>query len=234
MITSASREPVWPSAILPEQESQPTEGVIQVRRTSPGDEYFDYWLDQRHKYMQKMRWELDSERDYYDDDPNTKSILVTDEQGKLIVGMRLTPAADYQTSLSWHMLDPAPQMQDAVIKKDELRLHSPVWDLTKLVQGDTQFSQEINREAIGHLFGQGLKDSRIAGADEPTWVFAITKPLFRLLSGNGMHLREVSHGRISPTDKTESVFGYVHTIEDLRKSAGSSIARRTIGVLTDA
>ncbi|TAL14723.1 hypothetical protein EPN95_01900 [Patescibacteria group bacterium] len=232
MITSA-REPIGVSGLLPENETKPTEGHIRVHHTSPGDSDFTYWLDQRHKYMQKMGWNLESEYDHYDDDPATKSILISDDKDKLIVGMRLTPINGYQSSLSWDMLKTAPHMQQEVVDSGSLDTESPVWDLTKLIQGDTRFSPELSQEAIGRLFGEGLQDSRVAGLDEPTWVFAITKPLFRLLSANGMHLRALSEGRISPDDRTESVFGYVRTIEDLRKSARSSIARTTIGVLSD-
>jgi hypothetical protein len=232
MITSA-REPTGPSGLPPEYEDNPTDDLIYIRRTHPGDPYFDYWLDQRHKYMQRMGWELEAEHDRYDDDPKTTNILITDDRDRLIVGMRLTPVDDYKESLSWEMLKMAPQMQQEVTESGRLDSEKMVWDLTKLVQGDTKFDPELSREAIGRLFGEGLQDSRRPGADEPVWVFAITKPLFRLLSANGMHLRALSQGRINSDDRTESVFGYVHTIEDLRKSARSSIARTTIGVLSD-
>lgn len=232
MITSA-REPIGASGLAPERENQLAEGLIHVRRTSPGDAYFDYWLEQRHNYMRKMGWKLDKEHDHYDDNPKTTNILISDDEDKLIVGMRLTPVENYQQSLSWEMLKTAPQMRQEVIDSGNLDLTAPVWDLTKLVQGDTRFSSEISQEAIGRLFGEGLQDSRVTGSDEPTWIFAITKPLFRILSSSGMHLRALSQDRINPNDRTESVFGYVRTIEDLRKSARSSIARTTIGVLSD-
>lgn len=216
-----------------EIETRPREGVVHVRRTHPGDPQFEYWLDQRQKYMQRMGWHLDSEYDYYDDDPQTAHILINDEQDRLIVGMRLTPVANYQESLSWQMVGPSQSVREAVVQSRELDPTQPVWDLTRLVQGDTRFAPEVNHEAIGRLFGEGLIASGATDEQEPTWVFAITEPLFRVLTASGMHLRQLGKDRIQPDDRTDSIFGYVRTLQDLHDSVSSSIARTTIGVLQD-
>lgn len=215
----------------PELRLKPRDGTIHVHRVLPGDDQFEYWLDQREKYMRRMGWHLDSEHDSYDDDPNTAHLMITDEQGELIVGMRLTPVPSYQQSLSWDMLETAPSIRDQVVQSNELDAEQPVWDLTRLIQGETRFTPELSREAIGRLFSEGLHASGANEDNEPTWVFTITDPLFRLFSSGGMHLRQLGKGRIQPGDRTESVFGYVRTLQDLHDSTRSSIARTTIGAL---
>lgn len=215
-----------------EFEHEPTQSLTHVKRVHPGDAQFESWLAARHQFMQQMGWELPNEYDRYDDNPKTAHIVVNDNEGRLIVGMRLTPIDHYQEGLSWDMLARAPHMREEVIGSGELDVALPIWDLTKLVQGETKVTTELSQQAIAELFGEGLKASGTSQGEESMWMFAITKPLFRWLSMSGLQLHALSQDRISPHDKSSSIFGYARTIEDVQASLSSPIMRTVVGAYT--
>lgn len=213
-----------------EFEQGPSKSPTHLRRVHPGDAHFEEWLKARHQFMQRMGWQLNNEYDQYDDNPKTAHITVNDDEGRLITGMRLTPIDDYQHGLSWSMLERAPDMRDDVIKSRELDVPLQVWDLTKLIQGETNVSSEVSQQAIARLFGEGLRISGANSVEEAMWVFAITTPLFRWLSMNGLQLHALAQARIAPNDKSSSIFGYARTIQDVKDSLASPIIQSAVEV----
>jgi N-acyl-L-homoserine lactone synthetase len=211
-----------------EFEHGPTQSLTHVKRVRPDDAQFEPWLAARHQFMQQMGWELSNEYDRYDDNPKTAHIVVNDNEGRLIVGMRLTPIDHYQEGLSWDMLAKAPHMRQEVIRSGDLDVALPLWDLTKLIQGETRVTSELSQQAIAELFAEGLKVSGAAQGQEAMWMFAITTPLFRLLSMEGLQLHALSQDRISPHDKSSSIFGYARTIDDVQASLSSPIMRTVV------
>jgi N-acyl-L-homoserine lactone synthetase len=211
---------------------QAPSGDIRSKLVRPGDPGFESWIKQRRLFTGRMGWQLDSEHDHYDNNPLTHHVLVNDEYDALIVGMRLTPVETYEQGLSWQMLAPVPEMQDEVKAQSELDATQPVWDVTKLIKGTAIFSSEISHLAIGQLFGEGLRLSREQSVSDPTWVFVITTSLYKWLSSNGVRLHGLSEGRIQPTDRTTSIFGYVHTTQGVHDSQDSPIAARSVEVLS--
>src|SRR5690606_34394369 len=75
-------------------------------RLVPDDDAFAEWLALRQDFVEKKGWRTGStgEWDRYDEDPRTAQLIMTDAEGRLAFGMRLTPAVSIDDSLSWSMV----------------------------------------------------------------------------------------------------------------------------------
>lgn len=158
--------------ISPETLTQPTtreHNLIVGDFASLPTELQEQWATLRRDFMDReMNWHVETDYDAYDADPATLQLLLQDGNGDITAGMRLTPRASIQETLSWSMIPYLPDGAAADVA-------GPVWDLTRLVPGSAKGRRE-RMAAFAELFGAGLANN-LAGEADPQWVFA-TYPAF--------------------------------------------------------
>lgn len=184
-----------------------------AKYVSVTDESFGDWLVLRDDYMKRRQWDRESEFDRYDEDPRTAHILINNQAGEVILGMRLTPvdAGVGDEMLSWNMVKDSTIHQQVYEKMDSLPLpnQSPAWDLTRLVPGPGLIGGTMQfLEVAPILFKEGYKHCLDQGQENPSWFFAIDIATHRSLSNKSLPMTVLAQAKIG-TDKHETLFGYV-------------------------
>lgn len=161
------------------------------------------WLRVRDAYIQSQHWDAsDVMGDSYDAIPETRHLVARHpETREIIAGMRLTPMADVEASLSWSML--SPQMQA------EAKRHLPeletgnMWDLTRLITNpDLPRSDKMMAfEAVYALLGTGQEYTVAADGTPPRWFFTTTLDFLETSGEGGITFHELARG-IIPNPRT--------------------------------
>jgi N-acyl-L-homoserine lactone synthetase len=207
----------------PEVASIPPEAPVSLHLISAADDgLFREWLDCRQKYVEKRGWHFGDDRDEFDANPDTQHILI--RKGETIfAGMRLTPVAKPDESLSWSMLTPAMQEKaTAYLPEPE---GDPAWDLTRLVGTGTDKNETV--DAFIQMFAVGLRLNQEVTAN-PRWFFTTTRPFFRMFKWQGIEFTPLVQGRINASDEYESVFCYIDPAACLEKIKSRPAAHRNV------
>lgn len=177
----------------------------------------------RLRFVQQMRWQVaesfESEHpflqtmpdaDRYDAMRSTLHLLSRDTNtGQIIAGLRLTPVASVESSLSWAMIQGCAAIhrhprndQDAdriVEELNGLAAEGYVWDLTRLVNhlGDGVDHMQI-AAAMMELFGVALGIGRRNMPPDRffriRWIFTTTEDLKNALSSLGIEFAQLAAG----------------------------------------
>lgn len=191
---------------------------------TPASDEFGEWLTARHTFMVERGWrdgEM-SEWDVYDDNPYTGHIVIS-RDNKLVFGMRLTPVAGVEHSLSWGMVADS-SIHSSIDTNEVNTLGDSVWDLTRLVPGEGAHSRD-GAEVIPMLFQEGFKYCQQIGSDDPTWVFALDGSMHRWLTAHGVAIEVLGKGIVGKDDN-ETLFGLVRPSEVDRSVNASSFVQR--------
>jgi hypothetical protein len=182
------------------------------RAQSLGEEY----LTLRNDYVVAMGWrpEQTSDVDAYDEDSTTKYYLKTSEDDKRIVcGMRLTHMPSLKDSLTWHMLDNRSDILEEITTKHPDKIFAlsqaakdgKVWDLTRLtprIDGSASILQIA--EGIHELIGTAIAETAVKTGEEPLWIFLTTATFRKFLDSSGIRHDVLYSGKISDGDYEDS------------------------------
>lgn len=197
---------------LPDIDKEPTSESrgntrLYPRLLHPDDPEFVRWLLARQELMDDKGWHApNGEYDRYDDNERTKQLVLFDETGELIFGMRLTPVESYNQTLSWDMVRPS-SIHAQVELSGLLDAAQPVWDLTRLTPGH-DVPYRVRHQAIPRLFGEGLRQCINSGDPDPLWVFTIDETVAHWLENQGVDITILGKA-VLPEDESMSAFGYI-------------------------
>ena len=200
---------------------------------TPDDPRFVDWMELRHQLMEDKGWHAEGgEFDAYDENKNTKHIVLYDAEDVLTAGMRLTPIEGYDQTLSWDMVQHSP-IHDEVRSAGVIDATRPVWDLTRLAVG-RDVPYRVRHEAIPRLFGEGLRQCQAVGDDNPLWIFALDEGMIAWLQKQDVEV-SILGSAILPGDTKPSTFGSIEPAwiaelakQPLDESKLSSFAHRAM------
>lgn len=181
--------------------------ALSTSHLHPSNVQFFDWMEARANFMSQKGWVDVSSGDFdrYDDDMRTDHVMVSDERGELLYGMRLTPVESLEESLSWEMIDHS-TMDKAAMQKAWPFEGREVWDLTRLVPLKRS-AVVVANAAIPALFGEGLRECVRKGDADPVWLFVMDSKFRHWLEKQGVFIEELGAGRING-DEDESTIGY--------------------------
>lgn len=198
--------------------------VREKRLLQPRDTQFADWLAIRHDFMVRRGWRTpeNGEWDEYDDAVDTAQLALYGEAGKFLFGMRLTPIASVESSMSWRMVEDS-TIPEQVMEHYAVLPSQGLWDLTRLVPGP-EVQKEESHQAIPRLFHEGLAYCQQQGDDNPAWVFALDSATNRWLTAQGVTIMQLGKDRVG-SDRHDTLFGVVYPAEI--DQANGEFARRS-------
>lgn len=189
-------------------ETQSTESALIVKD----------FLANRLTFVKGMGWtpEAVTDEDRYDVDPSTAYILRSDAENTstFIAGMRLTEVDSLENSLSWHMLDGAPEIKEAARNNEAefarilaAQERGELWDLTRLVpalDGRLMSTPSAMKDSILDIIGGGMRLTAQGEGTDPAWVFVTTPTMLKFLTKIGVRTTTLATGKVSFHDNQVS------------------------------
>lgn len=175
------------------------------------------YLKIRYEFVQLMGWlpEAVSDTDFYDDDPATDYVIRTGDStpGEVYSGARYTRVHDVESSLTWHMMDGNPAMQEGIKankasykRLEQAAQEGVLWDLTRLVPAvDGRIPKEEFRNSIVDLFAGGIVATHNPNA-KPVWFFLASEKMKSFLDHLDIPNTAVVAHKVSNEDSEESYF----------------------------
>lgn len=192
--------------------------------------------DNRFALSTREEWLPGSHDDYdaYDKDPNTIYIVKTvqNADGNIIFasGIRFTRIGGDRgvgDSLTWSMMDGNPDMQSAILSKDDSRAvdalnaasdEDRLWDMTRLVpRMDGALSLKDIVPTMRELFGKGLDLTAIQTGKEPLWFFLIDSRSLGFLMMSGIEAEIIHSQKVSERDRDVSHFCVINPVAAYKK-----------------
>ncbi|MGV0626567.1 hypothetical protein [Mycolicibacter minnesotensis] len=203
-------------------------GGIEVSFGTQNNTLLNELLLFRSDFIRQMGWRPATrlnDIDHYDGTDATLHLGIRDlDSEQLFAGLRLTPIAEVQESLSWSMLASNPAMIDSARRhmidgaNTLARLNTVkeigtglLWDLTRLVNRlDSQADHARTLAGMLELFGvaHGIIRKRHSPHErlEIRWIFTTTEFLVFALKRVGVNVIVLADGHIRPEDNSKSYF----------------------------
>lgn len=175
------------------------------------------FLKTRYDFVQAMGWLPDAidDIDVYDSDPRTRYIMRSNpaNPNELYTGMRLTKVDSLQDSLTWHMMDGNPAMQQSALRKnhtmkalDKVAERGELYDLTRLVLSleENRIPRDEVEDSIRDIFAGGLAATAEHPDSNPAWVFLTGSSFKKYLDKLGIETLEITRQKVGEDDGEES------------------------------
>jgi len=200
--------------------------LTSAGRRSPGIEALSQpaaeMLDFRRKFVIRMGWVDEpylDDCDRYDDNPSTIHFNSWHESGEVLSGMRLTPLASIEDSLSVDMLATNPVMRQQALEFGQAinMAETDVWDLTRLVNrfDDEPLHYESLLSMLG-VFGAGLARTYPLEGKDLIWLFTTTELMKNHLDAVGILAETIAQGRINEDETQDSYFCAIRPIDAMQ------------------